>query len=221
MDFRFIDDGTQMDICQKNADDAPTYYGTFDKIVRGATFNVTCDPLYEKFDALDLNIIYVFTFYRGADAFTFDAKLTEKLDDFHHQTLVFTATTTVSTYSRRSAHRLQIQIPIQIFEKDDEKPLQKGENICEGITYDISRGGLTVLSNERLKLELRKVYITEYEINKTIFRMPVEFVRVSERGLSPMFRLDYAFMYSGGETLKEELNRMTLALFEHQLKGGR
>ncbi|MCL2189550.1 MAG: PilZ domain-containing protein [Defluviitaleaceae bacterium] len=221
MDFRFIDDGTQMDIRQKNADDTPTYYSTFEKIVRGATFHVTCDPLYERFDELDLNNIYVFTFYRGADAFTFDAKLTERLADFHHQTLVFTATTIVSSYSRRSAHRLQIQMPVRVYEKDETKPEQRGSLFCEGVMYDISRGGLTFLSSERLKLELRSVYIAEYEINKILFRMPVEFVRVSERGLSPIYRFDYAFMYSGGEAIKEELNRMTLALFEHQLKGGR
>lgn len=221
MEFRFIDDGTHMDIRQKNKDDAPTYYGVFEKIIKGPVFHVSCDPLYEIFNEIDRSQIFAFTFFRGSDAYTFDAKIVERKSEFMQQTLVFNAMSLLNAYSRRNSHRVQVQMPIRLFEKDDTRGDLCGALFCTGEMHDVSRGGLTFLSAERLNIEMRKVYMAEFEINQHLFRVPVEFVRAGERGLSPVYKFDYAFMYYDVNAIKEDLNRMTLALFEQQLKGRR
>jgi hypothetical protein len=220
MDFRFIDDGTRMDIQQMGAPDAPTYYGIFIGMEKGVSFLISCDPLYERFEGLDLNLIYTFTFFRGAEAYTFDAKITKRLQHFNANALLFTATSLVNKYSRRTAHRIRVQMSAKLFEKADSEPEMLGKHICTGEMYDVSRGGLTLLSNDKINLQLRKVYMSEFVVNGITFRFPVEYVRGSERSLSPLYRYDYAFMYNG-DNLTESLNRLTLALFEQQLKGGR
>jgi hypothetical protein len=211
-----------MDIRQKDKPDAPTYFGIFVKMEKGVSFLVSCDPLNERFDDLDLNLIYSFTFFRGAEAFTFDAKILERKQYFQTNTLLFNATSLMDSFNRRGAHRVRVQVSMNVYLKDDEMPDKLGELICSGPMHDVSRGGLTLLTNEKINLQLRKVYMSEFVINQITFRFPIEYVRGSERSLCPLHRYDYAFMYnSDGGDLLESLNRLTLALFEHQLKGGR
>jgi hypothetical protein len=219
MDFRFIDDGTRMDIQQMGAPDAPTYYGIFIEMEKGVSFLISCDPLYERFESLDPSIIYTFTFFRGATILTFDGKLVEQQTYLTKHTLLVTATTLVKTSSRRTTHRIKVQMSLNIYEKDDSQPFMLGTQVCTGLMHDVSRGGLTFLTNERIKLTLRKVYMSEFPIAHLTFRFPVEYVRGSERSLSPLYRYDHAFMYNNIENLTEDLNKMTLALFEQQLKG--
>jgi hypothetical protein len=219
MDFRFIDDGTRMDIQHMDDANATMYYGIFVQLERGVSFTVTCDPLYERFDELDLNQIYTFTFFRGAEAHTFDAKITERKQHFKDNYILFTATSLIKKYSRRNAHRIRVQMSINLYEIVDNNPQTPGPFICTGAMYDVSRSGLTLLSNDKINVQLRKVYISEFIVNNITFRFPTEYVRGSERSLSPLYRYDYAFMYKGDD-LTEELNRLTIALFEHQLKGG-
>ncbi|MCL2605431.1 MAG: hypothetical protein FWD90_13230 [Defluviitaleaceae bacterium] len=221
MDFRFIDDGTRMDIQHMNDANATIFYGIFVRMEKGVSFYVSCDPLYERFEDLNLAQIYTFTFFRGAEAYSFDAKILERKQLFNNDVLLFTATSLVKKYNRRNAHRIRVQMSISLYEKKDDNPNKLGDMVCKGEMYDVSRSGLTLLSNERVNLQLRKVYMSEFVANGITFRFPVEFVRGGERSLSPMYRYDYAFMYNNADgDLTEELNRLTLALFEHQLKGG-
>lgn len=218
MNFRFIEKGTRLDIRQKDAPEAPTYYGTFEKMEQGVTFLISCDVLYEHIDTPDPAIIYTFTFFRKSEAFTFDARLGEKTMHLQTPVISVTATTLIKSYSRRSSHRIRVQMSLNLYEFDEQQPDEPGTPFCTGIMHDVSRGGLTFLSNEKIPLVLRKVYLSEFIVNGITFRLPVEYVRGSERSLSPLYRYDYAFMYNG-ENLTDDLNRMTLALFEQQLKG--
>ncbi|MCL2203403.1 MAG: hypothetical protein FWB88_05650 [Defluviitaleaceae bacterium] len=219
MEFRFIDEGTRLDVQQKDAPDAPMYYGIFEKMDKGVSFLVSCDPLFEHFDQLDLNKIYVFTFFRGAEIYTFDGKLVEKQRYIHKNVLLVTATTLISTHSRRGSHRIRAQMAVNLHEVDESQPDQPGALVCAGVMHDVSRGGLTFLLNDKIPLELRKTYLADFSVGHANFRFPVEFVRGSERSLSPLYRYDYAFMYNG-ENLTDALNKLTLALFEQQLRGG-
>lgn len=210
MDFRFIDDGTRMDIQLKDSPDAPQYFGIFVKMDKGVSFLLSCDPLHECMDELDLNKLYTFTFFRGAEIFTFDGKLIEKREHFHDPVVFVTATTLIKSFSRRGAHRIRVQMTAKLFEGETQ--------LADCPMHDVSRGGLTLLSNESIPLQLRKTYMTEFTINNILFRFPIEYVRGSERSLSPIYRYDYAFMFSG-EDITADLNRMTVALLEQQLRG--
>ncbi|MCL2501296.1 MAG: hypothetical protein FWE90_13320 [Defluviitaleaceae bacterium] len=220
MELRFIDDGTRMDIQLMGDENSTTYYGIFVKMDKGISFLVSCDPLYERFENLDYNKIYTLTFFREAEAYSFDAKIVERRQHFHNNVLLFNATSLIRKFPRRS-HRIRVQMSINLYEKAEDSSNGIGKLICKGAMYDVSRSGLTLLSNDKINIQLRKVYMSEFVANGITFRFPTEFVRGGERSLSPLYRYDYAFMYSGGEKdLTEELNKLTLALFEHQLKGG-
>jgi hypothetical protein len=219
MDFRFIDEGTRMDIQQVGADNAPKYYGIFEKMDKGVSFLISCDPLLERFDEIDLSQIFAFTYYRGAEAYTFDAKIVERQVHLYNNMLLVTATSLIKKSSLRAAHRIQVQFPVSIHDKVEANAIKPGGLVCTGTMFDVSRNGLTFVSNEKINLQLRKVYMASFSIQGSTFRFPVEFVRSAERGLSPLYRYDYAFMYNGAESLTDDLNRMTLALFENQLKG--
>jgi hypothetical protein len=220
MEFRFIDDGTHMDIQEMNNPNAPTYYGVFVKVEKGVTFLISCDPLYDCFDELDLSKIYSFTFFRDANGFTFDAKITEKYQHFYSNTLRCNATSLVKSFNLRTAHRIRVlQMTANLYEKSDNKPNMLGNLIYTGPIYDVSRGGITLISNDKIKIQLHNIYMAEFVVNNETFRFPVEYLRGSERSLSPLYRYDYIFTYKG-ENLTENLNRLTLALFENQLKGG-
>jgi len=221
MEFRFIDDGTRMDVQQMDVENAPMYYGIFVKMDKGVDFLLSCDPLHERYDELDFNTIYTLTFFRGAEAYTFEARITGKEMHFYTPALRFTATTVIKAFSRRNSPRIRVQMNINLYERLKDNPEKNGNLICTGVMHDVSRGGLTFLSGDSIPLKMRHSYIAEFSVTDILFRLPVEFVRIGEQLLSPLYRYDYAFMYNRDEDINETLNKLTLILFQQQLKNGR
>jgi len=220
MEFRFIDDGTKLDIQRKSAPDEATYYGTFEKLDKGVTFFLSCDVLYEQHTQIDPAELFIFTFFRGAEYFTFEGRMGETARLGFVNAISVTATTLISRFSRRSTHRIRVRSNVNIHALDPANENQPGALLCTGLIHDISRGGLTFLSNEKIPLDLRHSYLAVFTVNHLTYHLPVEYVRGSERAISPHYRYDYAFMFNGDD-LTEELNKMTLGLFEQQIKAER
>ena len=110
---------------------------------------------------------------------------------------------------RRSAPRFELGFETNILSNT-------GRLIGKGLMYDISITGLSFLTNEDTDLQDEQ-YIAEFSIfQHEVFKLPVKFVRSTEKSRSEEYKYDHAFLFNCDHG-SEEIEKLTLSLFKYNM----
>ena len=213
MELRYIEPGTQMDIQIISAEDSRLLSGVFVDTERGASFYITCDELFDRFDELYRSCKLHFTFYRGSDVYSFSGLMDDTRSK--DRVILATATSVIEKTSRRKAPRIEMGISAEIFGKTPgggEGPL------LVGTTNNISTTGLSLFAQDKVALPDGQ-YVAEFTlIQPEKISLPVKFIRMGDAPQSVQYRYDYAFLFDC-ENDSEGIRNLTLSLFRYKMKG--
>jgi len=221
MELRFIDNGTRLDV--QAASDGSRSYG--DEIYPGKlvsmednlSFTMECGALNQLPRELTQGSYLKFTFYRGAEVYTFEGKVNGSVSKYDDRVLV-TAVTPLERSSRRKSQRILINIPVNVYKKDPNQPNGIGNLVCMGTSFDISNTGICVLSDEKLDLRDGTRFIAEFSLHREeTFFLTVIHIRTGNSPNLIQFKHDHAFLFDE-ESEAEKINKMILSLFQYKLE---
>jgi len=131
--------------------------------------------------------------------------------------------TEIVTYNRRQYDRDEIRVSIRIFSLPHEELSGKtfGVNterqVISDMIFDISAGGLCIISNTNINAKHDPYYLVEFAFNDIdYFRLPAELVRRSDHQRTRIGKYDYGFRFVY-DTIPEEKDRLFKAIVNRKL----
>ena len=216
MELRFIEEGVKMDIqisAKKNTYiDGKNFLGTFLRSDFGNDFYVQCDELYVHANTLTPECALNISFFKGAEVAMFRARLSDTRLLGGRYVLLLTAISPIEKHSRRRSPRIEASFPINIYTGNEV------DLISKETTFDISNGGICVVTNNRLPLKQGETYHLEFSLGPSqIFSLTTRLVRSGNSDQNLNYRFDHAFVFDYPEG-DEKTNQLALALFDYRLK---
>jgi len=184
-------------------------------------FVVHCPWLYDNFSSLTLGnkLNISFDSKEAVNSFTGIAK--EKLRG--NGLVMIEQVTALESKSRRQFARDEIRLHVKIYGLPEakiagsefEKPTIAPD--LSDITFDVSSGGLCVITNTLLNSKHDPYFLAEFAFNdKDVFLLPSKVVRKSNYPRTKIGRYDYGFQFIF-DNLPEEKSRLTRAILNRKL----
>jgi hypothetical protein len=221
MYLKFIDRGTAMRI-QRTAAGEPSgtvYKASFYDFSADTAFFAESEALYGDFESYGENALLNITFARGDDMYTFTGRAKRALLNRGAHLTLIEQWSDIMFQSRRSDDRNEMRVSVRFYglSAEDLKNgvFQKRDELPEfaAATFDISAGGLCMVSNEYLDSKYEPYFLAEFMLNsgKNEFLLPVRLIRKGNCPQTALYRYDYGllFMY---ENCLEEKGRLSAAL---------
>ena len=222
--LRHIDKGTRLQIIvnPENAEIREEYEASFydmHNIVSEKSFIVQCSKLYRHLDTLDQNADMEVSFSQGASVYTFFGAIIGKKQDM----VILEQMGDVKTVNRRIYQRDELRVDVRVYKlREDMQNERKYSQPTEGpvlteLSFDISAGGMCIITNKFLKPEYHKFYLIEFNMgDKERFLLPAEIVRRSNYLRSAVGKFDYGFKFIF-DNMPEEKSRLTKAILGKKL----
>ena len=224
MDLRHIERGTKLQIYEElqqravsDEHEAVFRYHESDKLIV-----VQCAWLYENYDRLNLGAQLNVSYDTDTDVHSFIGRAREKLRG--NGLVMIEQLTDMETKSRRQFDRDEIRVSVSVyglpeakisassFEKPDNKP------DFTDISFDISSGGVCVITNTLLNSKYDPYYLVEFAFSeKDSFLLPSRVVRKSNYPRTKIGRYDYGFQFIF-DNMPEEKSRLTRAILNKKLQ---
>ena len=223
MDLRHLERGTKLlifeEIQQRAVSDeheAVFRYHESDKLIV-----VQCSWLYDNYDRLNLGAKLNVSYDTAANVSSFTGLAREKLRG--NGLVMIEQITDVETKSRRQYERDEIRITVRVYGLHESKIsspyfVRPDDNPdITDISFDISSGGLCVITNTLLSSKYDPYYLVEFSFSdKDSFLLPSKVVRKSNYPHTKVGRYDYGFQFIY-DNLPEEKARLTRAILSKKL----
>ena len=223
MGLNHIERGTKLTIyeeLQKRAvsdeHDAVFRYYEDDKLLV-----VQCSWLYDNFDRLSLGAQLNISFDSDTEMSSFIALPKEKLRN--HGLVMVEQVSDIMIKSRRQFSRDEIRVSVDVFGLQASKASSSSFERPEGppdltdISFDISSGGLCVITNTLLSSKYDPHFLVAFSLSdKDKFLIPSKIVRKSNYPRTKIGRYDYGFQFVF-ENMPEEKARLTRAILNRKL----
>ena len=225
MQLRFIDRNTKMEIEMLASPNVASETGeeTFDGVFvdseKSTDFFFTCDAIVGNLKEFSADQYWKFSFYRGDQRYAFSGKIISAQIQGGREVLLAASTSLLEKNSPQKSPRIIISIPLTVYHAADENEEQTGSIFCTGKMIDVSSGGISFITQSSIEVKREQQYIAEFTISGSRFRMPITFIR-SWAAAHAYKETNHSFMFSK-DVCPEEVKRLTVALFEYRLKGGR
>ena len=222
MQLKFIENGTRLDV-QVATDGSRAYteknlFGTFVDSKTDLLFLLDCQELLARERTPQEGDFMRFTFFRGAESFTFEGKLISILDDFGRKLLLVNAVSPIEKSSRRKAQRIQISLPVTLYRPSFTQNDIPGEFSSNLTAFDISSTGICLLSNQKLDLLDGDDFVVELHVPNSIpYLFPAKHIRTGNCPQFVQFNYDHAFSFDDDGNIRKIYN-LTLKLFELKLQ---
>ncbi|MCL2574650.1 MAG: PilZ domain-containing protein [Defluviitaleaceae bacterium] len=223
MQLRFIPAGTRLDV-QVSLDGSRAYteeilFGTFVDTYNDLLFSIECPQLLKQSRVPEEGDFVRFTFFRGAESYTFEGKLSSIDTDFGKTLLYINAVSPIEKASRRKSQRIQVSLPAALYIPAGDQNNMPGEFSCQCTTFDISAQGLCLLSNTKLDLRHGSDFVIEIRLpSYDPFIIPAKHIRTGNCPQLMQYRHDHAFGIDS-ETSSSKIYNLTLAIFQLKLEG--
>ena len=215
--------GTKMAVF-KDVDNRATgsaYEAEFRHEESDTTFVVNSLQLYNNYDKLVYQTKFIVAFEVGPMIYTFSARLKEK------QRAPFLVEIEllgkVKAFNRRKLERDEILFKVNIYNlppdymKATEFSSLANNPILSDTTFDISTGGMCVISNTMLKSKYEPFFLVELIIAAgVVFHIPAKLVRRENYSRTVIGKYDYGFQFLF-EHIPNEQNRLMSAIMEKKL----
>jgi len=223
MTLGHIDRGTKMSIFEdvqlRTENDG--YEAVFRYIENDTLFVVQCHRLYDIFDKLEPDEHLGISFTVGADICTFTGRAVEKLRGAGM--VMIEQLSGIKTLNRRQFVRDELHcnvnvygIPESALSEHRTSPPENQPDLSD-ITFDISSGGLCVISQHLLKSEHDPYYLLEFSLSeKDRFLLPAKLVRRSLYHRTSIGKYDYGFQFVF-DAVPDEKGRLTTSILTKKL----
>ena len=221
-----IQRGTKMNINEEHRDDDDSVFDEYEAIYHylesDVLFLIKCVEMFENFDSINRDIRMSINFKNGPIDCSFLGIVKEKRGN--SDILLMEQVSDIEENSRRKHARDEHHFDIRIFGMPEEK-LRDPERYSKpgsapnmtDATFDISTGGLCVITNKTLKSEYDPFYLLEVTLSeKYIFRLPSKLVRISKNPRSKIGKLEYSFQYLN-EMSVEDKSHLASAILQMKL----
>ena len=162
-------------------------------------FSVRCAQLYEDFEKLDRDSGLLVSFMTGPNINTFTGQVKEKQ---RAGMVLIEQISDIETHKRRKFDRDEIRVGVRLYGlHESELPahasrLPENEPVFIDTTFDISLGGLCIITNTQLDPESGPYYLAEFSLSEWDYHLlPVKLVRHSDHPRTRIGRYDYGFQF--------------------------
>ena len=191
------------------------YYET-DKLIV-----LQCTWLHENYDRLSLASQLNVSFDTGSEVHSFIAEVRKRLSG--KGLVMIEQLTPIETKSRRQFDRDEIRLVVNIYGVNEAKLSSQSFTKPESkpdltdVSYDISSGGLCVITNTLLNSKHDPYYLAEFSFSDMdMFLLPSKVVRKSNYPRTNIGRYDYGFQFLY-DNLPEEKARLTRAILKKKI----
>jgi len=183
---------------------------------------VQCAWLYENYDRLNLGAQLNVSYGTDSIVHSFTGLAREKLRG--NGLVMIEQLSEVETKSRRQFDRDEIRVNVSVYGLPEaklssavfEKPA--GTPDFTDVSFDISSGGLCVVTNTLLSSKYDPYYLVEFALSeKDRFVLPAKLARKSNYPRTKIGRYDYGFQFIY-DKLPEEKARLTRAILNKKLQ---
>jgi len=216
MDLKFVEGGTIFDVrAFQGRVDADSLFGEFTckfvDVYSERAILITGDEIINNLEVLANDHILAFNFFRGAYGYKFSGRIATA--ELVEKAVLLNLITDVEQFSRRKAPRVDIFIPVSIFAATEGGI--KDELITTETSLDISRGGLSVVTNNKLGGSINKEdsYFLDFMLDGLRFSILSKLVHSGKTSNLFSYKFVHAFQFQGGEH-----DRLSTAMFGYNLK---
>ena len=182
---------------------------------------VQCAWLYENYDSLSLGARLNISYESTTDSYSFTGLPREKL---RNGLVMIEQITNVEVNSRRQYARDEVRVYVDIYGLPESKlssavfKKPEGEPDLRDISFDISSGGICVITNTLLSSKHDPNYLAVFSFSeKDRFVLPTKVVRKSNYPRTKIGRYDYGFQFVF-DKMPEEKSRLTTAILNKKLQ---
>ena len=225
MALRLIERGTPIQISVPTGQDTEeevydaVFYDMHD-LIRETSFIVQCADLFKNFNRINKDTAMDFSYTRGASIFTFTGRLSSKM---RGDLVIIEQLTEVESVNRRIYQRDEMLVDVRVYGLPAELVAGPRYKVPEGkpalvdVSFDVSSGGMCILSNTVLDSEHDPYYLLEFSLSeKDWFLYPAKLVRRSKHARSKVGRYDYGFEFIF-DSLPDEKIRLSKTILSKKL----
>jgi len=225
MNLGYIKKGAKLVIFEEMQNRAVSdeYEATFRYLENDKNLVVQCSWLYDNYDRLNLGAKLNVSFEASPAAMgSFTGVAKEKLRS--NGLVMIEQISAIEEKSRRKYDRDELRVHVKVYGLPEakvsspgfEKPTAAPD--LKDISFDVSSGGLCVITNTLLSSKFDPFYLVEFEFNdKDSFLLPSKIVRKSNYPRTRIGRYDYGFQFIY-DNLPEEKSRLTRAILNKKLQ---
>ena len=225
MVLRLIKRGTQLSIIDRSAqdEDSGVYEALFHDmhdVVKGTSFIIQCSKLNRNYDKIGPNAVLEISYVEGPSIYKFTGRIAGKT---YTDMLIIEQLSEIEELNRRIYQRDEIRVEVKIFgipegEINSEKfVIPSLKPTLSDVSFDVSAGGMCIITNAALKSEHDPYYIMEFSLSeKDQFLLPAKIVRRSNHPRTKIGRHDYGFQFIF-DNLPNEKSRLTKAILSKKL----
>jgi len=225
MVLRLIARGTHLEISMPSGQDSEavrynaTFYDMHD-LVRETSFIVQCAELYKNFSNLNRDTVMEISFSQGPNIYTLTGRVASKM---RSDLVIIEQLTDIETFNRRIYQRDEILVEVRVYGLPEElvagpryRP-PESKPVMSDVSFDVSSGGMCILSNTVLTSEYDPYYLLEFSFSdKDWFLLPAKLVRRSKLSRSSVGRNDYGFKFIF-DAIPDEKARLTKTILAKKL----
>jgi len=225
MVLRLIERGTQLRIAVPTGQDSgeEVYDAAFydiNDLVRETSFVVHSVELNKNFNSIEKGTVIEISFSQGPNVYSFKGRLAGKM---RSDSVIIEQLTDIDTLNRRIYQRDEMLVNVRVYGLPEELvtgPRYKVPDtkpVLVDVSFDVSAGGMCILSNTVLDSEFDPYYLLEFSFSdKDWFLYPAILVRRSKYARSRVGRFDYGFKFIF-DSLPDEKIRLTKTILNKKL----
>ena len=197
------------------------YEAVFRYLEGDKLFVVLCTGLYNNFDRLKLGADLRISFSSDPNTYTFTGRALEKQRT--SGLVLIEQVTDIDTLCSRQYDRDELRLNVMVYglpdSKLEESLFDKPYNYPDlaDVTYDISVGGVCVISNALLASKHDPYYLIEFSLSdRDRFLLPAKLVRRSNSPRTKFGRYDYGFQFIF-DKMPDEKKRLSRSILNRKL----
>ena len=204
MNLGLLERGTKLKIFEQQDGCAigSEFEGAFKYLETEKLFTVHSQKLYDCYDKLCPDANLGISFMTGSNIHRFSGRAVEKQRT--NGMILIEQLTEITTINRRVYDRDELRVKVSVYGLSEakthattySKPDVKPDMV--DMTYDVSTGGVCVISNTLLNSKHDPYYLVEFSMGlneKDSFLLPVKLVRRSNYPRTKIGRYDYGFQF--------------------------
>ena len=223
MNLGHIERGAKLSIveCVQMRAVSAEYEAVFRYLDGDKLFVVQCAGLYDNFDAISPDSSLRISYTSEPNTYSFSARALSKQRGYGM--LLLEQLTRIETICSRRYDRDELRMTVMVYglpeamlaEPVFEKPNTYPD--MNDVTYDISAGGVCVISNTLLASEHDPFYLVEFSLSdKDRFLLPTKLVRRSNYARIKVGRYDYGFQFIF-DHMPDEKGRLSRSILSRKL----
>lgn len=229
MELKFIEKGTILTINEATYGKVfdTTYRAAFNELVTEREFWAEGEELFHAFPDLREDLFLRISFLRFNSLFIFSGKALKTAVRSNNGTFLtlIERISGIESSSRREYPRHEITLNVRLFGLSESalnagiflRPRAGDKEEFSSLSFDISAGGISFVSNESLVSRFEPYFLAEFTLNSSdYFLLPAKLIR---RGNCPQFvqyKYDYSFIFIY-DNIPDEKNRLITAIFNAKL----